>query len=315
MSRRPFRSALAAVLGLFGRSKEDPEVAPALAERHESVTEALAANDFGRIAEAVLAGQRTAIALEARDGETLFRSGSSRIGGRPDLPPSASWPQAEGTSLAFIAQIDLAEVAGVWSDSPLPASGTLAFFYQAEQSVWGFDPKDGGKWAVLHWNEAPELLEERAFPADLPDSARFEPKAVAPVAQAALPDTDHIDLRGFGLSRKEEDRVVEIFGAFTAEEAPMHKLFGYPDPIQGDMQLECQLVSHGLYCGDETGYNDPRAAELRAGAGDWRLLLQIDSDDDTGMMWGDLGRIYYWIREQDLAERAFDRAWLILQCT
>jgi hypothetical protein len=29
------------------------------------------------------------------------------------------------------------------------------------------------------------------------------------------------------------------------------------------------------------------------------LLLQVDSDDDAGMMWGD-GRIYYWIRRENL---------------
>jgi len=31
-------------------------------------------------------------------------------------------------------------------------------------------------------------------------------------------------------------------------------------------------------------------------------------------MWGDLGRIYYWIRDDDLAARRFDRSWLVLQC-
>jgi uncharacterized protein YwqG len=80
------------------------------------------------------------------------------------------------------------------------------------------------------------------------------------------------------------------------------------------MQTEVQLVSHGLYCGNATGYNDPRAEELRAGASQWRLLLQIDSDDDTGMMWGDVGRIYYWIHERDLAAGVFENTWLILQC-
>jgi hypothetical protein len=38
---------------------------------------------------------------------------------------------------------------------------------------------------------------------------------------------------------------------------PAHHLGGYPDPIQGeDMELDCQLASNGLYCGDESGYND-----------------------------------------------------------
>jgi uncharacterized protein YwqG len=74
-------------------------------------------------------------------------------------------------------------------------------------------------------------------------------------------------------------------------------------------------VSHGLYCGDETGYTDPRVEQLAAGAAAWRLLLQVDSDEDRGMYWGDVGRIYYWIREEDLRRGAFDAAWLILQCT
>ena len=80
------------------------------------------------------------------------------------------------------------------------------------------------------------------------------------------------------------------------------------------MQLEAQLVSNGLYCGDPSGYRDPRAKALQAGTLDWLLLLQIDSDDALQVMWGDTGRVYYWIRRQDLAARKFDRVWTILQC-
>jgi hypothetical protein len=42
------------------------------------------------------------------------------------------------------------------------------------------------------------------------------------------------------------------------------------------MQLECQLASNGIYCGDPDGYKNPRVAELKSGAADWILLLQID---------------------------------------
>jgi uncharacterized protein YwqG len=58
----------------------------------------------------------------------------------------------------------------------------------------------------------------------------------------------------------------------------------------------------------------PHRAALGAGAVQWRLLLQVDSDQDAGMLWGDVGRIYYWIRAQDLAARRLGQAWLILQC-
>ena len=101
------------------------------------------------------------------------------------------------------------------------------------------------------------------------------------------------------------------------EEQPelSHKLLGHSENIQGDMELECQLVSHGLYCGNSSGYEDPRREQLQAGAADWVLLLQIDSEEaHCGMMWGDSGRLYLWIRQQDLAAKAFERCWLVLQC-
>ena len=52
------------------------------------------------------------------------------------------------------------------------------------------------------------------------------------------------------------------------------------------MELECELVTNGLYVGDPSGYNDPRAKELEKNVNDWTLLLQVDSDHEkTGMMW------------------------------
>jgi uncharacterized protein YwqG len=80
------------------------------------------------------------------------------------------------------------------------------------------------------------------------------------------------------------------------------------------MDLECQLTSNGIYCGDPSGYNSPEAQRLRGGAEDWRLLLQMDSDDDLGLMWGDVGILYFWIREQDARAGDFSKSWVILQC-
>jgi uncharacterized protein YwqG len=97
------------------------------------------------------------------------------------------------------------------------------------------------------------------------------------------------------------------------DDAPS-RVLGHPNQIQGDMQTECALVTGGLYTGDASGYKDPRRAELQAGARDWRLLLQVDSEDAAGMMWGDGGSLYYWIKEPDLAAHDFSRTWMVLQC-
>jgi hypothetical protein len=40
--------------------------------------------------------------------------------------------------------------------------------------------------------------------------------------------------------------------------------------------------------GGSNGENEARLADLRKGITDWRLLLQIDSDDSLGTMWGEL---------------------------
>jgi uncharacterized protein YwqG len=46
----------------------------------------------------------------------------------------------------------------------------------------------------------------------------------------------------------------------------------------------------------------------------WRLLLQVSTDQNTGMNWGTGGILYFWIREEDLKSRQFDRVEAIIQC-
>ena len=87
-----------------------------------------------------------------------------------------------------------------------------------------------------------------------------------------------------------------------------------PCPIQGEMEVECQLVSNGIFCGLPEGYASEKANRLRSGAADWRLVLQLASDERLDFMWGDGGKIYVWMREQDIRARRFDRCQTILQC-
>ena len=49
---------------------------------------------------------------------------------------------------------------------------------------------------------------------------------------------------------------------------------------------------------------------------DWLLLFQLDTvtKDDFELMFGDCGRIYYYIRKEDLEARNFYNVWLIMQC-
>ena len=50
-----------------------------------------------------------------------------------------SWPEWNGQPLAFLGQIELAEISANPIAKPLPSHGLIAFFYDCEQSTWGFD--------------------------------------------------------------------------------------------------------------------------------------------------------------------------------
>jgi uncharacterized protein YwqG len=177
----------------------------------------------------------------------------------------------------------------------MPNSGLLYVFYDQEQTTWGFDPKDKDSWRVLYFDETDEI-HERRYPDDIDvryiPELTLEPKIITTYS-----------------TWEDEELVASVYG-----DCPAHQLGGYPMPEQDEiMDLECQLTSNGLYTGDGSGYRDPRAKDLENGRVDWILLLQIDSNEET-FMWGDCGKLYFWIKKDDLSNLNFDDVWMILQC-
>ncbi len=241
--------------------------------------------------------------------------GQTRVGGAPDLPPSFEWPHWKGRSLSFLAQIELKALAGFTGTAILPSDGLLSFFYNPLQETWGFDPKDAGSWRVV-WIQDRNLA-PRSLPPDLPQEGRFEACTVTFSQNVSLPPWDSMTFEALKLKRSQKERYfkVEDWLRGEADLGTSSWLLGHPDAIQGDMQLECSLVANGLYCGDATGYDDPRRKVFAQQAPSWQLLFQLASEDEAAMMWGDVGCLYFWIHEQDLKERRFEKVWMILQCS
>jgi len=245
----------------------------------------------------------------------LVRDGTasrSHFGGSPALPPGFTWPERDGRKLAFLARLSLAEIAATGAIDWLPDRGALLFFYDVEEQPWGFDPKDRGGAAV-------RLVEDLSAPVATTAAPPAEGGEPVPTSVSlrridSLPSQMRGEVDELRFSEAEsalyDDLVTRTFGG-----RPKHQLGGFPFPIQDDsMELECQLVTHDLCLGDPTGYQDPRVAELAPGAKDWRLLLQLDTDDDLGWMWGDVGTIYFWVRESMARNGRLDDGWTVLQC-
>jgi uncharacterized protein YwqG len=232
----------------------------------------------------------------------------SHFGGAPGLPRDVVWPERNGRRLAFLARISLAEVQSALPIDWLPESGALLFFYDLKEMPWGFDPKDRGGWAVLHVSDAQDF----DVTPTTDDQVPFRHIAFRQIA--SLPSTERACVEALRFTDEEADAYIEL-GEDALSGETGHQVSGFPGPVQGDcMELECQLASNGLYCGDSTGYDDPRAGAMTPGAADWKLLFQIDSDDDLGLMWGDCGRIYFWVRQEEARRGEFGNAWLVLQC-
>ena len=74
-------------------------------------------------------------------------------------------------------------------------------------------------------------------------------------------------------------------------------------------------MNNNINCGNPEGYAIAKSRGLDKNAARWNLLMQVDSnEEDLGMMWGDMGRLYLWITSDDLEARKFENTWLILQC-
>lgn len=217
--------------------------------------------------------------------------------------------------LAFLGQLDLGEIS---EEAPLPGwpeSGTLAFFYECVVSPWGFDPEDRGSVRVLYYPAETELVETPP-PVDLDVDFVFPKRGVSFAREWTLPtqvsaeklrDTQYVGAHMKLLSALAESE---------EESGVIHRCGGHADEVQGEMRLECQLVTHGIYCGSEAGYADPRRAALEAGAAEWELLFQVDSDEEMmGWMWGDLGRVYFWVRKGEMERLDFSGTWGVLQCS
>jgi uncharacterized protein YwqG len=285
-------------------------------------------------------------------GKRIEDSPTSHFGGLPSLPRNVSWPvwdrrdylsalitrleqqfQANPRAiglrdiasrmrqelsrgplpLLFLGQLALSEIAAAAPLSGWPREGNLVFFH--EPSAWGFDPLARGHCRVLFFGPHEELAPV-AFPKDLPDEAKFPQRKLSFVREWTLPTRIHLDSTELSVWGSDDYRdLCWQLMSLKSEDEPIHRCGGHPQEIQGEMRLECQLVTNGIYCGDAGGYRDPRRSLLEKGAADWELLLQVDSDEERlGWMWGDVGRVYFWARRQDIEAANFDGAWAILQC-
>jgi uncharacterized protein YwqG len=260
------------------------------------------------LVEAVLRGVQPSIRLVAqfpKEGEAP-RLGGSRIGGLPDLPEGVAWPglsaalknatsgpQREDEPLWFLMQVNLAEIVSADVANLLPKAGMLYFFFHWHSAAEP-DAEDVG--LVFFHGGGEQRLRRVVAPADMHPAGHFHGFDLTPHLEWTLPrlcDDTNCQLKFW------ENLDYLVYKAQGLDDgwgpAPVHRMLGHPEFLQSD----------GLAEGDV-------------------LLLQVSSDcpagleevgpyPETGMMWGDVGRVYYGIREADLKARHFGNVWAVME--
>jgi hypothetical protein len=227
------------------------------------------------------------------------------------------WP------LSFVAQIDFAELHAARALDGFPSNGRLLLFCDPLDWPWG-EKEDQAQMRTIFLDVPPERLVRRRPPSEfatpearqmMPRGYVFKPRALHPAARLLPPPRRSRDLRR--LAAEDPRAWTNEAGASSAYDRFWRQLFAREPHVfgaTGDAIHQAGGVAFSI--------QQPVEAECAKFAGDtpdvtdaWQLVLQIDSDIEVGMEWGDVGRLYLCARKTDLTACRFDRCWMVLQCT
>ena len=302
-------------------STEPVEAGPVVKDR-ETLTRIARAHLDADVAERWLALLRPGVRLApAGDGDAVV----ARIGGRPVVPPDFEWPVWEGAGpLSFVAEVDLAALAAQALDPglDLPAHGrVLAFYFDGSYDdfasiVGTWDRRTLAGARLIH---VPDERSTGAPMAPPEGVVEFAEQVMAGHQVTTHPGWEHHLLRAeLGAEDWDDqtwrahpvqgDAFNEALHALDDGVGPRHQVGGWADPVQGPVELEVaqaavpEDVAHG-------------SAEHVAEAVAWRPLLQLDSDDASQMMWGDVGTLYWLRRDSDRGARELGPVSFTWQCS
>lgn len=250
-------------------------------------------------------------------GEASDELGVSHFGGKPDIPEDFQWPVFKNMPLVFLAQLSCAELAPLDINHELPESGLLSFFYAVDSECYGYESSDMAGFRAF-WFDPAKPLHTQDFVIGIPEKRmlprlgiRYEREATYPHCEdfTILTQSNIEDYNKFEEAEKELG---------IARSDRMHRTLGWADLIQNNTTWRCELLSNGYSFGPDFMKipEQIREGSKLPSVHRWKLLFQLGTvkEGDFTLMFGDAGKIYFYIPEEDLKERRFDRVCGEMQC-
>lgn len=215
--------------------------------------------------------------------------------------------------LAFLGQVFLGELDRSISLKDWPTSGSFAFFY-GDSAIPRNTTSDRGHCRVVYVPEEASLS-LADYPAALDEKLRYPKLHATFHLEWALPlePLDEASSPLFRWNPEYRDLLGALMSWSTPPNQRPHRCAGYPQQIQGPMELECQLIAERTDWAEYRSFETDQKTQIRERGKDWQLLIQFASDERLKWMWNDVGLVYFWARRQDIAGLNFDEALAILQ--
>lgn len=207
-------------------------VAAAYAEQRRALERLLSDHLPAARAAHIAAHVRDAIAIHPRTatGRDLA-VGASRLGGGPDLPPSATWPSNADGDFHFVAQLRLEQLAELDLHRRLPARGLLSFFH-------GFrsDLESACEGRVLFHADVTGLAPRQppGMPA-APVGVDFTPRALLPPHSSALVPRP-------GAADPYHGIYDDFYRMYRYDAESFHGLFGFDRPSEDEQRADEELL-------------------------------------------------------------------------
>jgi hypothetical protein len=218
--------------------------------------------------------QRAVVLIPRRINERLLISGTTKLGGHPELPSNVDWPRVKGEPLTFLAQIRLEELQRhLPAEHPLPTAGLLAFFVGNDPSSTRAGYLENAR--VL-FTKPGAKLERREVPDDFTDEI-FQACAVEPKPTYKLPSPSNRHVTSV-LDDTQLQRYID--DVFVSPSVALPQILGYRD--------------HG-YDAEE-----PMTAQM---------LFQLTGDDQSDMEFGEGDFLAFFIDKKKLAKADFSMVW------
>jgi hypothetical protein len=242
--------------------------------------------------------------------------GQSRIGGYPDLPVSLSWPLHPHPNhrrpLCFILQLNFSELPE-FAENPLPKKGML-YLFQGEGD-------NDAEQLVIYQGDEPlqptRLPEDTVFITDWYSDLvahTLEFSLFADIPRWSSDDFEALAKKLFGEDGDSEDLLNGLGGSLTDyAENYVGKLFGHVSGIGHDPREDAFVVREvnpdWLYKSNELRNNNVDLTKAKF----WQNLLELHSDDDANVMFGDAGYLQVLIHENDLKKQDFSKVYVNLE--